>query len=1335
MTSKKKKLSMNFTLVLMIQLAGMSATTDYYYQADLQFKTLSFVGSANKPYLSIGFWISAEMKSGVICPFLNLAHSGVISTETFELRTETASTYAVYADGSRSFSFVGSTSNDSFVGNSVIRKLGISWNYVALNYVRYNPQVLITYAVNSQIGYFFYSTKTYSLTSVTLKFGSIDTLKNCRMRFRINKLEVFYNLINMLFGSNYDPIAHASKNYNPFTALYKLNMSPFARNFVNLLNFDSGNLIAVIISPQKSKTALHFPRTGDQLYRYTFGISPIRVFYDSNVTLKSPTVSSYTFVMTYRAFGTNYLAKHCRTANECLVPDYKFVIYSRSNLNTSNSPFISAMRSWSFKELVQDLQYRLDENINLIYKEDIILPNNYNDFDLTSGVNFLTVSVDDFVLKATPFVQICFYIPSMKCTNNQSMKSEFREDDIHITSSSNQPSSYYIYIFVGEISFHGGTGVFYESATNTLWDSTSKSLIIFSKDRLDLKRVFGNSFFYLRADSSIDVGIYNCFDSSYHCEFCQNGVCMTCMIGYELLNYQCYTPQYGCDYLTRKCDHWNQPDKNILENINLRITKILFSSDRFPVSLNISFKSKINLGIESANDPTNLRTYSFFFNSLESLRYNPLVGQPHLTTTTVENQFFKLSQFYRLRSVIDQFEMEGTETYLTSKMYLNTDYNLTKSLFIFEDCLCFDDIVLYLIQIEFNLFHCYLRCSYTYFYNTKTMTCEKCMENCETCSSADICLVCNAFESYILSDDNKCVKIIFMFSNVDVNYEKLQALFSKEKWEENLFLAGNVVCSMGYVKIGDQCEPCSIGCLECQINKYCLKCDANYRLTMFNSCEISESVVKNLGNNQELERVCDLCFQTINNISPGCKNCHEECQCSLTQMTFQNSFSFKCPQVTFSSSHLEAMNDGPHFSYQKSNADNTFILISKSNSTFFSYTLDLNLVLNTSNCFISPQKVYSVNQLKYVKANSSSDNTKLGQNNSVFVSNDLILLTLSIISGPIGNIMIGLLQFNKIFVFLSLSDAEGGQFFQFININLYASKQSGTGFRVHQWQHYEFLTEYEMRSGDKMASKFTIILFSSLIALQQLMFIVSFILSRYENNPKLISFRDFLIQLAFKLLRAISYRYNNIIIASLSFLMVNIRFIESYYYKSLYIALLLLMVYYPVSLYDKALSYIKSTVTEPNSDYSFFDSLNSPGERLLNQALLKNRLFDELVVIVKSFLLYHCRKYKDMLLIIAIILNILEFLAVIFSFEVVKKSFTMIKLLGIFFFTIFTVMMLFSSFSFEIPQFLFEVLYLASNLLKLIEVVSSSIFVMKKNYDYKQSQNRIQPAIEVENVY
>jgi hypothetical protein len=249
----------------------------------------------------------------------------------------------MYANNARCFSFNGSANNESLFDEYVVRRAKTSWTYFSFNYLVSGSKTTVTYAVNSQIGYVFDTPIVYSFQAFTIKVGNTDPMKTCQIRFRIFNFEIIYANIDMYFGK--DPLIHGLSNVYPFYVLYKLNMSPFARNFVNLLDYKSGKLMATIISPQKSRIALNFPRTGYQIYRYTFGLSPIQVFYDSKIIPKSPISNSYTFFMNYKAVGTNYLAKNCRTVNSCFVHDYKFVFYSRANSLTPSKPFIQASRT------------------------------------------------------------------------------------------------------------------------------------------------------------------------------------------------------------------------------------------------------------------------------------------------------------------------------------------------------------------------------------------------------------------------------------------------------------------------------------------------------------------------------------------------------------------------------------------------------------------------------------------------------------------------------------------------------------------------------------------------------------------------------------------------------------------------------------------------------------------------------------------------------------------------------------------------------------------------------------------------------------------------------
>ncbi len=137
----------------------------------------------------------------------------------------------------------------------------------------------------------------------------------------------------------------------------------------------------------------------------------------------------------------------------------------------------------------------------------------------------------------------------------------------------------------------------------------------------------------------------------------------------------------------------------------------------------------------------------------------------------------------------------------------------------------------------------------------------------------------------------------------------------------------------------------------------------------------------------------------------------------------------------------------------------------------------------------------------------------------------------------------------------------------------------------------------------------------------------------------------------------------------------------------------------------------------------------------LNQQLLYNRLFDEGYVIAKAFLLYQSREYSKCLIYTALALTVAEFICVFFFYKTIKKSFTAVKLIGILLFALFISLMLIVSHGFKVPDLCFEILYLTSNLCKLIEVLMSSLFVLLKNREYSKTLNRTQPAFEEVNVY
>jgi hypothetical protein len=848
--------------------------------------------------------------------------------------------------------------------------------------------------------------------------------------------------------------------------------------------------------------------------------------------------------------------------------------------------------------------------------------------------------------------------------------------------------------------------------------------VIFYKDRLDLQRVQNDSFDKVYFDMTDDIGIFNCLFVTDHCDFCITRWCYSCMNGYQLEfdSNTCIKTVAGCNYITGECSSKNEEIDNFENYINLIVDLLSYNSSFHFVNLIFYFDQPKDLSKPLTENPNDVRTFYMHFNSLESTLCNPLTKRTSTGKKFKENTQLLSIILHKASMLALMFGQNQVRTYVN--VQIGDKYGLTESLALYEDNRCF------------------LNSCHTYISNSNYYTCScprygymngrifiRCADNCLLCWQ-NTCEICD--DGYILDNENRCVRS--SESEHDILFN--QMLLSRTEYNWNMYLDSlqRATCSAGFIQIGDYCEPCSSGCLICAPNKNCVKCDANYKLGGEQKCILVEYTTSKANMTFSLESRCDDCFQTQKNTPIECKQCRNECKCSLKSFAKQNSYLFNCLNVTFSPPFPEVKDKQSEYAYENAADRNSIILVTKLKTNLFRHSVDTGLIFDTSSCLLNTTREYSIATMTKMENKVASNETTTGQTATFFSSNDIIILTLTLISGPFGNIVIGLLQFNKIFAFLSLSNEKGGQFFEFINVNLYKSKKPDGGFWVGKKQLYEYLTEFEKRDGDKMVSKFTTFMFVGLLASQQLLFVVAYIMSKFKDNPKVQVYKNSVIQFSFKVLRAASYRYNNLFVSNMSFLITGVNLVDTKFHKGLYIVMLLFILYFPTSLYNKALSYLKSEKHKVNGKYSFFNSLSSPMEWQLNQQLLYNRLYDEAFVIAKAFLLYESRDYSKCLMYTALVLTVAEFICVFFFYKTIKKSFTAVKLLGILQFALFIFLMLMRSYGFKIPDLIFEIAYLTSNLSKLIEVLLSSLFVLLMNREYSNTLKRTQQELEVVNV-
>jgi hypothetical protein len=339
---------------------------------------------------------------------------------------------------------------------------------------------------------------------------------------------------------------------------------------------------------------------------------------------------------------------------------------------------------------------------------------------------------------------------------------------------------------------------------------------------------------------------------------------------------------------------------------------------------------------------------------------------------------------------------------------------------------------------------CKKYCKYGEYLDTVEWTCKACFKNCLICSSSETCYAC--INPYVLKNDEKCevstgeenYKTVFNTAMSHLANIIFDLYFKDYENEE--------VCLKGYTKMNSKCQKCSYGCLACISTSICIICDTNFKLGANKMCTAIESILKISNKVNQNVNDCSLCFQSKSIKSTGCSECSTECKCSLGQYINNNSYLFKCWNTTFDGDYIRTARTEKEFEYSQPIADSSFVISSKSTATQFTYLIDPQIILKTTNCFINISRQYSV--LKRVVDSKERENKKNSQSKetTLSVGSDVIILALGLLSGPIGNLIMGFLQFNKIFLFLSLPEMEGGQFYQFINVNLYQSKKRAEDF-------------------------------------------------------------------------------------------------------------------------------------------------------------------------------------------------------------------------------------------------------------------------------------------------
>ena len=122
---------------------------------------------------------------------------------------------------------------------------------------------------------------------------------------------------------------------------------------------------------------------------------------------------------------------------------------------------------------------------------------------------------------------------------------------------------------------------------------------------------------------------------------------------------------------------------------------------------------------------------------------------------------------------------------------------------------CRDDIVLVLERLKVKL-------PVSFYRDVKTGECDLCSIKCSSCNSLEVCTAC--FPGFVLNDF-QCVKC----SDPDC--------MTCDETQENC-----LKCFPGYYLLNNHCVECSAGCLECNDESECQKCNTGFHLNARKGC-------------------------------------------------------------------------------------------------------------------------------------------------------------------------------------------------------------------------------------------------------------------------------------------------------------------------------------------------------------------------------------------------------------------------------------------------------------------------------------------------------------------
>jgi hypothetical protein len=1249
---------------------------------------------------TIGFWLKVEYSSSSV-PIMRIESTLLDSPQYVGISPIPPNSYSLFVDDVYNFSFIASKLDDSLY--DYIRKDQANvWNYVTFSYKYSAPVMLIKRAINSQIGFSLNTSKIYSTENTAFVISTMVGASVCMVPFRILKLDLIEGAYHSSYGASKDPSNLFYLGTGGYVVLYKLNSLPSDQRFLNIVNPKMFN--GVLKTPISLLEDLPLPRnTSPSFTRWQTDRTGYRIVVPSGFVSAAPAVTGYTFFVSYKAYGNQIYF-----SQSPIITIYLYLRKDKSETTNRFTLFLHVHRNnWIHTFLETPPSSRSFEVLNYTAPAQqttfLIQPLTWAGLVVKNSV-FLPKPTVKYIRGSTVFI----------ASPDYPLSTDLCDSDVHLVMYS--LNNNFVTLVVGEVAFLHTTNLQFDTVTRTLInDNSLNPFIVHSADNMDLKRVVNSSFDSIDLNTNADIETNNCGTFTPNiCDYCQQNVCLACKYPSYMIDDECHGV---CDIddvydsLSKTCEKANKIN---IPNITAFLPTLNTLAQTRIVVINVTFEVKINL---TTGDPV-YNTYFSSFNSLQNTAYNPMVttsytvGQISSGLTNLQKIFTKFAltfpMFVSPESITYTYTAKNPSTYIIHNPLAARLNNI-----------CYSTSLIYNEVSKFKG-RCLSSCFPGLYFDNNLNICKRCDELCHHSNLSIFCQFCDKSLSFSPSDDHSSSDNQTKAGQAKQPSKIITSILSEIKSASNTKIIPNGdECSKGYFYWNGRCEECIENCLSCPNTKTCSKCDSNFSLESDLSCKAINSILQLPLPVNWVAIACSKCSQKKERVDPSCHICNQLCHCSLTKSAEAHTFFFYCDDVVFDLEYLLKATKYDRYIKHKIYQHNGFILMVKPGRTPLTYRLDEEFIESTKNCFVDKNAIYRID--------NSGNNFLLPDTNLselqrkwILIGVDVALMILSCLHYSLANAIIGFLQFNKIYLYLSFSDLKFGSLSNYINSNFYRYPIDELGIMISENHGNLYRQEFQINKGEQLYSNALIV---SIMIFTFLGVGLGFIGATVKSySAKFTKFNKGAQFLGDRILDFAAFQFAHIIVANLSLILGTISLMQSSFLQGIYFVTLSVVLCFFAYIRFQALLFCRNSYL---STKNCFRSLNSQKELSLDQEIITNRSIDEGLLCLKSLILMSCISLTKFMLFSSLVISTVEFVISLTYYGKINRSLSILKTSGVLLVWTFTFILILNSFGFEFSTLALDICHILALVTKAAESIGIIAYIFYKNRLFAQSLNRV----------